>query len=142
MIFALLDYQGGIEGMLGMVIFQPIFAVILSVFTIVICFIVGLPIRLNKNLFKWWTNKFYVSIVGIVCGVSLLLLSFFPHFLQTIKTEIEGQETIRKIPNLSLVVTGWFLTAFSTLHLFPPLILRKKLENVLTALRRKNKNRL
>ena len=142
MIFALLDYQGGIEGMVGMVIFQPILAVILSVCTIVICLIVGLPIRLNKNLFNWWTNKFYIPIIGIICGISLLILSFFPYFLQTITMEIEGQETIKKIPNLSLVLSGWFLTAFSTLHLFPPLILRKKLENILAALRSKNKNGL
>jgi hypothetical protein len=140
MVFALLDYQGGIEGIIGITVFQPIFAVLLSVLTIVVCFIVGLPIRLNRVIYRWWTDKFYISIIGVVGGVCLLFLSFSPYFLQAIKAQVEGQETIKKIPNLALVIAGWFLTAFSTLHLYPPIFLRTKLERVLRSLWEKKKN--
>jgi hypothetical protein len=143
MLFALSDYQGGFDEMVGMVIFQPIVAGIVTVLTIIICFIAGLPIRLNKGIYNWWTNKIYIPILGICCGMGLLILSFFPYFLQaTTVIEPNGEEITRTIPSIHLVLTGWFLVAFSTLHLFPPLFISKRIDAALSYLRSKNKNGL
>jgi hypothetical protein len=82
--------------------------------------IAGLPVRLNKKLNHWWTTNFYISIIGTVCGLTLLLLALLPNFNETATLIIDGQETLKQIPNTILSCAGWFLTAFSLLHLYPP----------------------
>jgi hypothetical protein len=132
MVFALMDYQSGIDSFIGMTFFQPILAAIFAIITIIACGILGLPIRLNKKIKKWWTTHFYISIMGTVCGLTLLGISLMPYSTETIKTQIEGAEIMKEIPNSILVLTGWFLTAFSTLHLYPPNNLKRKIENIFT----------
>ncbi len=120
MIFALLDSDFGFDGLVGLLIFQPILGALFSFLTILVCLIVGLPIRLIKKVKNWWTANFYISIIGTVCGLTLLFLSLTHYFTETVKIQMDGQETLRQVPNLFLSYSGWFLTAFSTLHLFPP----------------------
>jgi len=120
MLFVLLDNDFGIDGLFGLFIIQPIFGLIFSILTIIICLIIGLPIRLNKKLNHWWTTHFYISIIGTICGLTLLLLALLPNFNETVETIIDGQKTLKQIPNLALLCVGWFLTAFSILHIYPP----------------------
>lgn len=119
MIFVLLDYQGGIDGFIGTTIFQPILGGLISVLTIFVSLIIGLPIRLGKTINSWWSRNFLIPILGTITGLTLLVISFLPSFKETVKTIIENQETTKELPNLMLVSIGWFLTAFSTLHIFP-----------------------
>ena len=128
MVYAILDSNFGFDGLFGLIIFQPIIGAILSHFTIFVCSLIGLPIRMNKNLNHWWTTHFYISLLGAVCGLIFLALAFLPNFQDTVTTQIDGQATIKNIPNSFLAYTGWFLTAFSFLHLYPPRQLTDKIK--------------
>ena len=132
MTFVLLDYQGGVDGIIGTTIFQPILGGIISILTIVICLIIGLPIRLGKTINSWWGRYYLISILGTIAGLTLLVISFLPFFMETVKTVIENQETNKRIPNLILVSIGWFLTTFSTLHIFPTEKIKSWTENAIT----------
>jgi hypothetical protein len=130
MIFALIDSDFGIDGLFGLFIIQPIFAIILSGLTILVCLIVGLPIRLNRKINYWWTTNFYLSIIGTVIGLTLLLIALYPAFSETVTIDLDGQPTLKQIPNFTLTPVGWFLTAFSLLHIYPPRQLTEKLKNI------------
>jgi hypothetical protein len=128
MIYSVFDSDFGFDGLFGLVIIQPIIGAILSLVTIFLCLFVGLPIRLNKNLNRWWTKHFYISLIGFFCGLTFLVLAFLPNFQHSVTTHTDGQATIKYIPNSYLAITGWFLTAFSLLHLYPPLQLADKIK--------------
>jgi len=120
MLFALLDNDFGFDGLFGLFIIQPIFGIILSILTIIVCLILGLPIRLNKKINYWWTTNFYISIIGAISGLTLLFLALLPNLNETVTVIINEQETSKQIPNSTLSYVGWFLTAFSLLHIYPP----------------------
>lgn len=120
MILALLDYQGGIEGFIGTTIIQPIFGGVISILTIFICFIPGIPIRFVKLINTWWIRNYYVSILGSIIGILLIVASFLPSQTEMVKTTIENNEVIKELPNLTLIVLGWFSVGFFTLHIYPP----------------------
>ena len=131
MVFALLDSDFGFDGLFGLIIFQPIIAIILSGLTIFVCLIVGLPIRLNNKLNYWWTTNFYISIIGTICGLTFLLLALLPTFGQTVTYDLDGASTLKQIPNSILSITGWLLTAFSILHIYPPRQLTERAKSIL-----------
>lgn len=131
MIFALLDNNFGIDGLFGLVTFQPIIAILLSLMTIFVCIIIGLPIRLNTKINYWWTTNFYIAIIGTVVGLIFLLLAFLPTFRETAPYELDGQPTLKEIPNSIFSITGWILTAFSLLHIYPPRQLTEKTKAIL-----------
>lgn len=123
-IFALLDmdeFDLITEG--AFLIFQPIFGIILSILTIIVCAIVGLPIRLIPKVYSWWSSKPVLVFACVTVGIILMFLSLNGNFTETAQVTIDGEERSKEIPNSYLVVTGWFLTAFSLLHFYPmPLI--------------------
>lgn len=127
MIFALQDNDFGLDGLFGFFIIQPVFAIIISALSIFICFILGLPIRFNKKIKSWWVNHFYITLIAIFIGVLLLIISFFPIFRENVFVNINDEKSLRVIPNLTLVILGWFLITFSILHTFPP----KQLTNLI-----------
>jgi len=127
MIFAISDFKGGIDGILGIAVFQPIMSIIFALLTIFICGLIGLPIRINKKLNKWWRTEFYVSFILTFIGIIFSVISFLPNFVQKIEYDINGITEITTIPNIFLAITGWFLIAFGILHSFPPLKLQIKI---------------
>ncbi|MBN7812157.1 hypothetical protein J0A68_14485 [Algoriphagus sp. H41] len=120
MVFALLDSDFGFEGIFGLIVFQPIIAVILSGLTIFVCIIVGLPIRLNRKVNIWWTTNFYVPIIGVIFGLTFLFFALLPPFYETVVYELDGGSTVKKIPNSTFTFIGWLLTAFCLLHIYAP----------------------
>ena len=132
MIFALLDYEGGFDRILGLAVFQPIVAIILSSLTIIFCFLLGLPIRIVSAINVWWTKHFYLAIVLVLLGIVFLILSITPHFMTQASITTGGEQVIKSIPHGPLVILGWFLTGFSILHCYPPYWLYVKVKNVLT----------
>lgn len=126
MVFALLDSDFGFDGLFGLVLFQPIMAIILSVLTIFICLILGLPIRLINKLNNWWTSNSYLPIIGIIIGLTFLLMALLPAFSETVAFELDGEPTLKQIPNPIFSITGWLLTSFSILHIYPPRQLTEK----------------
>ncbi len=131
MLFAMFDYQGGIANFVGLAIFQPIFAIILSLLTVIICGLIGLPIRLNKRLNNWWRTHFYISILIGFLGIVACAISLMPGFIEEITYRMDGMEMTQTIPNQILSISGWFLVAMGTLHTYPPKFLQDKLENFL-----------
>jgi len=129
MFFALLDNDFGFDGLFGLFIIQPIIGIILSLLTIIVCLTLGLPIRLNKKINHWWATNFYVSIIGTVIGLILLFLALLPNFNETVI--INEQETFKQIPNSTLSYVGWFLTAFSLLHIYPPRQLTERIKKIM-----------
>lgn len=138
MIFAISDFRGGFDEIIGIAVFQPIMALIFSLITIFICGLIGLPIRFNKKINKWWRERFYLSIILTFIGLLICVISFLPNLVQKVEYEINGIIEMVSIPNLTLFVSAWFLIAFGILHLFPPYKLEKKLKEWLDA---KSKNK-
>ena len=113
---------------IGFLIFQPVFGIVLSGLTIIACTILGLPIRLSPRLYNWWSERPFIIFIAVTVGLILLIMSLF--FTETINAVSDGEEKTKQIPNISLAVTGWVLTAFSLLHFYPMTIikwLKKKL---------------
>jgi len=136
MMFALLDYSGGLQAFIGLAIFQPIMGGILCAISILICLIAGLPIRFGK-LRSWWGNHFIIPIAGIITGLLLLSFSITPMFIESVTILEEGEEITRKIPNEILALSGWFLLLFSILHILPPENTIQKMEALVLRLFRK-----
>lgn len=131
MIFVLMDYQGGIDSFIGTTLFQPIVGGLISIVTIGICLLIGLPIRIYDRINTWWTKRIWLSISGVVFGLSLIIVSLLPSMTETIDTTIENEIIKRQIPNVGFAITGWFLTGFSLLHLFPPINFRLWTEEII-----------
>jgi hypothetical protein len=112
LLLALLDYRGGFPAFIGLVTFQPVLGAILSLATISICVVVGLPLRLTA-LGSWWRQRGYLALGGALAGGGVL--GFF--LLSAGATEAAGTGG----PSALVVAgSGWFLLAFSLLHVFPP----------------------
>ncbi|WP_321436908.1 hypothetical protein [uncultured Bacteroides sp.] len=120
MLFALIDYSGGINGFIGITFIQPVFAAIVSFVSIVFCFLLGLPIRLSTRIKHWWIDHFYLPLIIIIVGIVLMSLSVIPFFSKEIVDFTDGSEIKRMVPNLTMIISGWFLTTFSILHTYPP----------------------
>ncbi|MDB5206941.1 MAG: hypothetical protein JWR72_2016 [Flavisolibacter sp.] len=123
-IYALLDVEEAdmING-IGFIVFQPLFGFILTAITIVICFIAGLPIRLKTKIKQWWLTKPLIPILGFVIGVLLLILAFNPNLTETKQIILYGETVNKEVPNITVSITGWFLTAFCLLHFYPQSLL-------------------
>ena len=130
MIFALMDSDFGFENYFGLSIIQPIFAILILGITIFLCSLIGLPIRINSKINNWLRNHFYVSLIGILLGFVLLLSAFIPNLKENINYQTEDGEVLKEIPNLCCSISGWFVVAFSLVHLYPPKQLTDKLQNL------------
>jgi len=128
MVFAIFDSEFGFDGLFALVI-QFLFAIVIAIFTILLCLLIGLPIRLHPKIKNWWMKNFYVSIFGVMVGLALLGLSYLPQLTETVAANINGIDTTKKIPNVNLAVTGWFVTAFMVLHIYPPAVISIKIKN-------------
>ena len=123
-VYALLDFaEADMMNGIGFVIFQPLFGFILSVVTIITCFVLGLPIRLNAKLRQWWLSRPLLSIIGFAIGLILLLVSFNPNLTETKQIILDGTVVDKEVPNTMTSITGWFLTAFCLLHFYPHSVL-------------------
>ena len=132
-IFALIDLDDFdliTEG--AFLISQPVYGILITVLTIIVCTIVGLPIRLKKTINKWWSRKPMLVFAGVVIGFILMSLSLNVNFSATTKVIVDGEERSKEIPNCSLLVTGWFLTAFSLLHFYPMPLIQRSRNKILT----------
>lgn len=130
MVFAMFEYQGGIINFVGLTLFQPVIAIILSFLTIIICGLIGLPIRLNNQLNIWWRTHFYISILLGLAGLLACIISLTPGFVEEITYRMDGIDMTQTVPNQILSITGWFLVAIGSLHTYPPKFIQDKLEYI------------
>jgi hypothetical protein len=120
MIYALLDViEIDLIAGIGFMVFQPILGIVMTSLTIIICMIIGLPIRLINTINHYWKAKPFLSIVGTITGFVLLFLSFGNKFTELKEVMINNETILKKVPNITIALTGWFLIAFSLLHFYP-----------------------
>lgn len=132
MLFAMFNYQGGIANFVGLTLFQPILAILISVLTVIICGLVGLPIRLYNRLNIWWRTHFYVSILIGLLGLVACALSLMLGFVEEITYRMDGMDMTQTVPNQILSISGWFLVAIGTLHTYPPKFIQDKVEHLIS----------
>lgn len=119
MVSGLMDYQGGVERLIVTTFLQPIFGGILSGILILLCLTMGFPIRFNKKLVTWWTSHFYLRIVGLILGFCMLFVAILPSNREIVSAVIEDQQTLKEIPNTTMLSFGWFVIAFFAVHTLP-----------------------
>lgn len=133
MLFAMFDYQGGFANFVGLTLFQPISAILISILTVIVCGLVGLPIRLNNQLNTWWRTHFYVSILIGFLGLVACAISLMPGFVEEVTYRMDGMDMTQSVPNRILSISGWFLVAIGTMHTFLPKFIQDRLESLLTS---------
>jgi hypothetical protein len=121
MVFAVISYQGGVDGMLGMATVQPLMGILFSLITIAACYFAGLPIRLIKALNIWWKRHQLIPVIGLVIAV-VILLRMIAVYSKIKLTDYSIEDDY--VVNLYLVATGWFLMAFCALHIYPASIIK------------------
>ena len=120
MIFAFHYSDPGINGFFGGIIIQPIMGNFFSFLTLLLCFLIGLPLRINNKINSWWKKNYYISGIFIICGLLVLYLSAQSFFEKTVIIKENGVEMVKNIPNSILNYSGWFLIPFSALHFYIP----------------------
>lgn len=125
MLLAIMDSDFGIEGLLILTFVQPIIGLMLTIGVIVGSFLVGLPIRLNKNIQTWWTT-YNIAVIGIIFGCSLMLISNMNFLQEAVSYEEEGVMLNKNIPHAYTLYSGWCMLGFMCLHLFPSEKLKMK----------------
>jgi hypothetical protein len=133
MLFAMFDYQGGFANFVGLTLFQPILAILLSILTVIVCGLVGLPIRLNNRLNTWWRTHFYISILIGFLGLVACVISLMPGFVEEVTYRMDGMDMTQTVPNRILSISGWFIVAIGTLHTYLPKFIQDRLESLLTS---------
>lgn len=133
MLFAMFDYQGGFANFVGLTLFQPILAILLSILTVIVCGLVGLPIRLNNRLNTWWRTHFYISILIGFLGLVACAISLMPGFVEEVTYRMDGMDMTQTVPNRILSISGWFIVAIGTLHTYLPKFIQDRLESLLTS---------
>jgi hypothetical protein len=119
-VYALFDIDDlGFDSLVAFVLFQPLFAFLLVTLTILLGVLIGLPIRLNHRIKLWWYTKPLIPIIGAAIGLILLGSALLPSLREIKQINIDGVVQSKQVPNTSLAVSGWFITAFSLLHFFP-----------------------
>jgi hypothetical protein len=88
--------------------------------TIIVCVIIGLPVRIVLKVNNWWYSNFGWQITILVISLVLLFLSVNMNFRQKDFIEINGKTEVQYFSNLYLPLTGWFLLAFVILHMSIP----------------------
>ena len=105
--------------MINSIIYLGAIPLILIPGSILICILVGTPIRAITKIKKWWYERPYIAIAGIIIGLILCYVSKSPSFSETTPVILSDQEYIEKIPNTNILGTGWFVLAFSIIHFYP-----------------------
>jgi hypothetical protein len=103
--------------MINEILYLFIIPIMLIPGTIVICLLVGLPIRLIPKVHKWWYSNSYIAFIGLALGFLTIYVS--SNFTDTIKVVENETEVIKQIPNYTILGIGWFTSAFFLLHFYP-----------------------
>jgi len=110
--------------MIGMT-FQGIIATILILFTLAVCSILGLPLRLVPRFAQWWKARQYLVVIGLLTSLFVFWLSFTPSLRESAEVTSEGALVQIQLPNQNLVTIGWFMLAFCLLHFYPGSLLER-----------------
>jgi len=104
--------------MIGMTV-QGIIATVVILFTLAVCSLIGLPLRLVPSIAQWWRKRQFLVIIGLLTSVVIFWVSFFPSLRESAEIRSEGALVKTHLPNQNLIAVGWFLLAFCLLHFYP-----------------------
>lgn len=78
----------------------------------------GLVIRHSPNLRSWWISHSVIAATGVLLGLALLGIAYLAGF--TDSGVLDGSQYSVRVPDWSLLITGWVVLAFFALHLWLP----------------------
>lgn len=104
--------------MIGMMVQGVIAAVVIS-FTLAVCSLLGLPLRLVPRIVQWWRKRQYIVVIGVITSLLVFWLSFTSPMRENAEIESAGTLVQTQLPNRNLVAIGWFLLTFCLLHFYP-----------------------
>ena len=87
--------------------------------TMIICIIVGLPIRLIPKVYGFWMKYPFIAFIGLLTGFVLLWMASMPRGGQEEKVFINGEQPFEIMRNETLFDVSWFTIAFFLLHFYP-----------------------
>lgn len=100
------------------IIFQPIIGALCTGVAVLLCFLVGLPIRLVIRPRRFWRHIWWLPFALGTLGFVLMVLSWQPPFRQTVHNDVSDPDMRMFQPALSLA--GWLLSIFAALHFWFP----------------------
>lgn len=106
------------DGVLSM-IFQPIMGAIFAGLSVVLCFVLGLPLRYIAKWRQAWQRLWWLPFLLSGIGFVLLVLSWQLPFRQTVHDYTAGLDIQTFQPAVAL--SGWLLSVFAALHFWFPL---------------------
>lgn len=104
--------------MIGMVI-QSVYAIASISVTLIVCLIPGLPLRYNPDISRWWKQRQYLSLAGIILAIIMFFLAFQFQCATTVKYTLDDPIIHKETPNTDLSIIAWFLLSFFMLHFYP-----------------------
>ena len=106
------------DGLLSM-IFQSIMGTLFSGIAISLHLIIGLPIRLSREINGWWTHHWWIPFVIGTAAFAMMCASWLPCF----RVEVMDPEFGMMVDSFHpvLAIGGWLLTLFAVLHFYPPI---------------------
>ncbi len=120
MLYSILDNNEADFVNITILIFvNPLWGVLFSIVTIIVCGLIGLPIRYKTNLHAWWLRHSYIPLIGFSLGIILLLIAFHGDLTQETETTIGDEIFKKQAPNTTFTIIGWLICAFSILHCYP-----------------------
>jgi len=106
------------DGLISM-IFQPIMGAIFTGIAILLLLLIGLPIRLWKQLNVWWRSHWWIPFVIGTVAFIMICLSWSPGLrVQVMDPDLNIMVDSFHPP---LAIGGWLLTLFAVLHFYPPM---------------------
>ena len=105
------------DGALSM-IFQPIMGALFAGAAVLLCLVLGLPIRLVAKLRRSWQRLWWLPFFLGAVGFVLMVLSWQPLFRQTVHDYDTGTNVRTFRP--ALAPGGWLLSVFAALHFWFP----------------------
>jgi hypothetical protein len=100
-------------------ILQPIMGAIFAAIAVVLCLLLGLPIRLVATLRQLWRKIWWLPLFLGAVGFVLMIVSWLPPFRQTVHDYATDTQIQTFQPAMAL--SAWLLSVFAALHFWFPL---------------------
>lgn len=120
----------GVEGVFAFAL-NTAWMLLLTVVTVVVLGVVGLPLRFIYRLNDWWRRRWWLALCGILFGLIMCVSAFYIGAEDLCVEE----EPMLAVPNQALSMGGLWLIGFCTLHFYIPF------EKIIRAIYGKNHQR-
>ncbi|MCJ8209456.1 hypothetical protein MUY27_07030 [Mucilaginibacter sp. RS28] len=121
-LFCLVDYNGGIDGWVTLVVWQFVYGSVIIAVLILTGLILGLPIRLIVPVNRWWKLNQKFCYWGIFAGIILDTIALIKYASETPLFALDQSNyNHRPISTafFSFTCAALFITAFFILNFYP-----------------------